>query len=261
MRTSDGVEIAVIEFGGTGRPIVLLHGLMSCAESWRPRAAQLTPYGRVLAPDARAHGGSQRGADLSPHRLAADVVELLERTGPAALVGHSMGGITALLAAAARPDLVTALVVEDSPLDLTGTPADHAADMRAWFTALAGPHESTERVAEVFAGDRPEVGDHMARCVVQRDDGWWLATDIDDAMAVSEHWRHTSLLGEACTVRAPLLVIEAGDSVVPPGQLELLASRVPDARHIRLPGTGHLVHDAVPKTWAQEVIALLERTG
>lgn len=261
MRSSDGVELDVLDLGGSGRPVVLLHGLMSCARSWRPRAAAVRPHGRVLAPDARGHGRSGTGADTSPERLADDVVELLASTGPAALVGHSMGGISALLAAVRRPGLVTAVVVEDSPLDLTGTPPGLLDDMRAWFAAVAGPHPSRERVAEVLAGGRPEVGAHMARCIVRRDDGWWLAADVGNALAIAGHWTRRSLLDDVCAVRAPTLVIEAGESVVPPGQLAVLAGRIPGARHVRLPGTGHLVHDADPDGWAAEVTALLRRTA
>ncbi|MEU6699889.1 alpha/beta hydrolase [Pseudonocardia sp. NPDC046786] len=266
MRSSDGVELAVTAFGGRGRPIVLLHGLMSCAASWEPRASALTPYGRVLAPDARGHGRSGRpdGADpaaWSPDRLARDVVELLGRTGPAALVGHSMGGLSALLAAARRPDLVTAVVAEDPPPDLTGSPPGLLDDMRAWFGAVAGPHPSLAALAAVLGRPRPEVGEHMGRCAVRRADGWWLACDVDDACAIAAHWLRRGLLGELSAVRVPLLVIEAGESVAPPGQLALLAARVPGARHVRLPGTGHLVHDADPAGWAGAVTALLGATG
>lgn len=271
MRSSDGVELAVTAFGGAGRPVVLLHGLMSCARSWRPRVAELTPYGRVLAPDARGHGRSGRpgpaavgapGPAWSPQRLAADVVELLETLdAPAALVGHSMGGISALLAAAARPGLVSAVVVEDPPLDLTATPPGRLDDMRAWFAAVAGPHPTRTALERALAGPDPEVGRHMGRCAVRRDDGWRLACAVDDALAVARHWVHTPLLDTACAVRTPLLVLEAGTSVAPPGQLAHLAERVPGARHVRIPDTGHLVHDAAPATWAAEVTALLRATG
>ncbi|WP_224387815.1 alpha/beta fold hydrolase [Pseudonocardia sp. ICBG1293] len=268
MRSSDGVELAVTAFGGTGAPVVLLHGLMSCAESWRPRAAALRPYGRVLAPDARGHGRSGRPSDpgdpvaWSPERLAADVVALLETLdAPAALVGHSMGGISALLAAAARPDLVGAVVAEDPPLDLTASPPHRLDDARAWFAAVAGPHPTRAALERALAGPDPEVGRHMGRCAVRRDDGWWLACAVDDALAVARHWVRTPLLDRACAVRVPLHVLEAGTSVAPPGQLAQLAGRVPGARHVRVPGTGHLVHDTAPETWTAEVTALLRATG
>lgn len=269
MRSSDGVELAVTVFGGAGAPVVLLHGLMSCARSWRPRVAALRPYGRVLAPDARGHGRSGRPAGRadadaawSPQRLADDVVELLETLeAPAALVGHSMGGVSALLAAAARPDLVSAVVAEDPPLDLTATPPLLLDDARAWFAAVAGPHPTRVALEQALAGPDPEVGRHMGRCAVRRADGWWLACAVDDALAVARHWVRAPLLDRACAVRVPLLVLEAGASVAPPGQLAQLAGRIRGARHVRVPGTGHLVHDAAPQTWAAEVTALLRATG
>ncbi|ANY10029.1 hypothetical protein AFB00_13085 [Pseudonocardia sp. HH130630-07] len=267
MRSADGVRLVTTGYGGSGRPVVLLHGLMSCAASWEPRAAELTRHGRVLAPDARGHGRSGRPADpldpaaWSPRRLADDVLALLAGTGPAALVGHSMGGISALLAAARRPDLVTAVVVEDPPLGVTAPPPGLLEDMRAWFTALAGPHPTRAELEAVFGHPHPEVGTHLGRCTVRRPDGWWLACEVDDAVRIAEHWTREPLLETASAVRLPLLVVEAAESVAPPGRLELLAARVPGARHVRLPGTGHLVHDAAPAEWTAEVAALLDRSG
>ena len=59
MRTSDGTYLAVVEFGGEGIPILLLHGLMGRASTWWSLARRLTAYGRVLGLDARGHGRSQ----------------------------------------------------------------------------------------------------------------------------------------------------------------------------------------------------------
>ncbi|WP_181780079.1 alpha/beta fold hydrolase, partial [Pseudonocardia pini] len=53
VRTSDGTYLAVVEFGGEGTPILLLHGLMGRATTWWSLARRLTAYGRVLGLDAR----------------------------------------------------------------------------------------------------------------------------------------------------------------------------------------------------------------
>ena len=52
VRTSDGVDLAVVEFGGAGDPILLLHGLMGRATTWWAVAEKLTAFGRVLGLEA-----------------------------------------------------------------------------------------------------------------------------------------------------------------------------------------------------------------
>ncbi len=237
LHSSDGVDLEVVEFGGSGRPVVLLHGLMGRATTWWPVARELVRHGRVLGPDARGHGRSGRptGGAWSPERMTADVVELLERIGPAALVGHSMGGLSALLAAARRPDLVTAVVVEDMAVDLTVLPSN-AADA---YTGVEQPYPSLAAVREAFDG----VGDYMTECVEERADGYHLLVDLADATAIATHWTHTAHWDALDAVRAPTLLIEAEDSIVPPGQAEEMARRITGAEHVRIPGTGHLLHD------------------
>ncbi len=256
--SSDGVDLEVVEFGGAGRPVVLLHGLMGRATTWWPIARELQRHGRVLGPDARGHGRSGRpdASAWDPERMALDVVELLLEldAGPAALVGHSMGGLSALLAAARRPDLVSAVVVEDMAVDLTGLPPHTITDMHAWFSAIEQPFCSVAAVREAFDG----VGDYMAECVEERADGYHLLAAVDDATAIAEHWTRVPHWEALDAVRAPTLVIEAAESIIPPGQAEAMARRLPDARHVRIPDTGHLVHGAEPGPWLDAVHGLLE---
>ena len=265
MRSSDGVELAAVEFGGQGRPVVLLHGLMGRARTWWPIARELVSRGRVIGLDARGHGLSGRPADdaWGPVRMAADVLETIEEidAGPVALVGHSMGGLHALLAAAVRPDLVSALVVEDMGVDLTGLPAHTLADMRAWFSAIPQPFPALAAVREAFGHPRPEAGDYMAECAVERADGYHLLTSVEDAVTIAGHWPRTAHWDAVDRLRAPTLLVEAQESIVPPGQLAAVAARLPDARHLRIPGTGHLVHAAAPGPYLEAVQALLDRTG
>lgn len=258
--SSDGVDLGVVEFGGSGRPVVLLHGLMGRATTWWSVARELLRHGRVLGADARGHGRSGRPAagGWSPERMALDVVELLIGldAGPAALVGHSMGGLSALLAAARRPDLVSAVVVEDMAVDLTGLPPHTVPDMHAWFSAIEQPFCSVAAVREAFA----PVGDYMAESVEERDGGYHLLTRVDDAVGIAAQWTRTSYWDAVPAVRAPVLLVEAEASIVPPGQGEVLAGRLPDARHLRIDGTGHLVHADAPGPYLDAVHALLDRT-
>ncbi|WP_242623349.1 alpha/beta fold hydrolase [Pseudonocardia sediminis] len=267
VRSSDGVALEVVEFGGDGTPVVLLHGLMGRATTWWPVARELTRHGRVLGLDARGHGRSERPATdaWDPQRMAADVVELVEGldAGPVALIGHSMGGLHALLAAAARPDLVRALVVEDMAVDLTGLSPHTVDDMHAWFSAIPQPQPSLAAVREAFGHPYPEAGDYMSECVVERADGYHLLTDVTDATTIAAHWTrtaHRDAVEALAAARIPTLLIEAGQSITPPGQLAAVAARIPGARHLRIEGTGHLVHAAAPEAYLDAVHDLLART-
>ena len=113
----DGVRLAGLDFGGSGSCFLLLHGLAGYAGEWTDTAGWLTERGRVVALDARGHGGSERfPADLSPAAHVADAVFAIEqlRLGSVVVIGQSFGGLTALGLAAARPELVRGLVVADA---------------------------------------------------------------------------------------------------------------------------------------------------
>jgi len=243
VRTSDGTELRVVELGGAGPPIVVLHGLMGRAATWWPVARWLADYGRVVGLDARGHGRSEARGPWTTQRLAADVVELLTATGPAVVVGHSMGALHGLVAAAERPGLVRGLVVEDMGVDFVGAP-----DSRAWFAALPTRWPALAAVREAFGA----YGDYMIECVGERDDGWALLASVEHTTAIAGEWAQRSWWDVLPGVRCPTLLIEATAGVVPAGQMAEMARRRPDARHVVLPG-GHLVHRDAPDAYRAAV--------
>jgi len=104
-----------------GRPdgavVLLLHGLTASGRSWQNVAPVLGENFRVVAPDARGHGGSQWMRDYSFELMRDDVVKLMEQLGilAAIVMGHSMGALTAYELAATRPELIRLLVLEEMP--------------------------------------------------------------------------------------------------------------------------------------------------
>lgn len=249
MRVSDGVYLAIVEFGGAGTPILLLHGLMGRATTWWPVARWLTAHGRVLGLDARGHGRSQAAGPWTTQRMAADAAEVLELldAGPAVVLGHSMGGLHAVELAARRPDLVRALVVEDMAVDLTGVPDGAVADARSWFGALPQPFESLAAVRETFGAQRPEFGDYMAECVEERADGFHLLCRTANAVEIAAEWTRLAHWQALAALRCPALFVEAGESIVPKGQGERMELVAIDGRRVVVPCSGHLVHAAAPQ--------------
>ena len=114
---SGGISLACQVSGNPGAPpMVLMHGLGERAASWQPVIPQFAARFRVLALDMRGHGDSDWPGAYSFQVMCDDVVAVLDGLGLATvtLIGHSMGGAVALLAAMQRPERVARLVVEDA---------------------------------------------------------------------------------------------------------------------------------------------------
>jgi pimeloyl-ACP methyl ester carboxylesterase len=163
--------------GGEGPPLVLLHGLGGIATNWRLIAPTLAGERRVILPELPGHGGSAplRGATtLDPFAESVLVVLEAERAIPAPWVGHSLGALVALRAAALQPDAVTGVVVA------AGAGISSASRLgEATVTALGvtRPGRLIGRRAHAIAHSR--VGRRLTF-------GWWGVADtdgLDPAMA------------------------------------------------------------------------------
>ncbi|HEY0450534.1 alpha/beta hydrolase [Actinophytocola sp.] len=250
MTTPVATRPDVIEFGGTGPTILLLHGLMGRARTWWPVARWLTRYGRVVGLDARGHGRSpHRGGGWHTEDFVADAAAVLDE--PAIVIGHSMGGLHAWCLAAEHPELVRAVVVEDMAPDQRGRTVD---PWRAYFDSWPVPFASLAHVREFFG----DLGDYFAECVVERDDGYHLMADLEDLYGIAAEWGERDYWPFVEKVHCPLLAIEAGHSAMPPGQLAQLPRRAPGGgRHLVVEGAGHVVHHDAPNAYRGAVEAFL----
>ncbi len=109
------IDLASQTYGDGGEPIVVLHGLLGSGRNWATIAKRLGESHRVFTLDLRNHGSSPWADEMSYELMAGDVGHFIEATGlgPVTLIGHSMGGKTAMRLALDRPSLVDRLVVVD----------------------------------------------------------------------------------------------------------------------------------------------------
>jgi esterase len=110
------VNLHHVDLGGTGNPpLILLHGLLGSSRNWLTAGRELAARWHVFALDARNHGKSPHDPVMTYEALAADVAEWMDARGlsRASLLGHSMGGKTAMLLACRQPGRVERLVVVD----------------------------------------------------------------------------------------------------------------------------------------------------
>lgn len=113
---ANGIDIHYLRTGGGKPPLVLLHGLTGSGACWIPLARGLEDEYDVVMPDARGHGSSSTPPDGYRYEdYAADVVELVRKLGLAApvLLGHSMGGMTAAVAASQLGTAIRGVILAD----------------------------------------------------------------------------------------------------------------------------------------------------
>ena len=104
------------------RQILAVHGLTGHGQRWQTLATRHLPELAIVAPDLIGHGRSSWAAPWSIDANVGALAGLLDADadGPVVVVGHSFGGAVALNLAAARPDLVAALVLLDPAVGLDG---------------------------------------------------------------------------------------------------------------------------------------------
>ena len=102
-------------FGQHGKPVIILHGLFGSLENWASQARALSAQFSVTAVDLRNHGRSPHRPEMGFSQMADDVVQLMDSMNidTAHIIGHSMGGKTAMQLALDCPDRVDRLVVVD----------------------------------------------------------------------------------------------------------------------------------------------------
>jgi pimeloyl-ACP methyl ester carboxylesterase len=250
------VRLSYLENDGDGPVVVALYGLAGAGDEFAATAVVVGRSHRFVLPDLRGHGHStRRPADLSRDAFAADVAAVIRRVSPGrpvTLAGQSMGGHTAILAAAAFPDLVARLVVLEATVAGGGDPARLGDYFRSWPAPFASAAE-----AEAFLGQDALSRSWIGHLEPQGDGGLVPPFDADVMQAVMEgvsapRWE------EWTSVTAPTTAVFAAKSMFSPAeQAEFIAAR-PGTRHVILAGGSHDAHlDATPE-WASALSRALE---
>ena len=100
---------------GEGKPLVILHGLFGTSDNWQTHAKKLGEYYRVILVDQRNHGHSPWSEDFTYEHLADDLERLIIHLGidQFTLIGHSMGGKTAMYYSQKYPTRLEKMVIVD----------------------------------------------------------------------------------------------------------------------------------------------------
>ena len=175
---ADGRAISSLVWGDSPAEVVLIHGGAQNAHTWDTVALAL---GRPLvAPDLPGHGHSDSpasGVGTAPAANAADLAPVLHELAPGAavVVGMSLGGLTTIALAVARPDLIRRLVLVDITPGVTGEKAKAIHDFVRGPATFPSFEELLARTIE-FNPTRTEssLRRGILHNATQRDDGSWV---------------------------------------------------------------------------------------
>ncbi|HTF12630.1 MAG TPA: alpha/beta hydrolase [Asanoa sp.] len=156
----DGVALTAA-VGGSGRPIVLLHGFPQTHLMWRHVAADLAADHTVICPDLRGYGASDKPAagehTYAKRTMAADIVALAKALGHDrfALAGHDRGALVAIRAGLDHPETITHLAALDVLPTLDMWDVLHGAQAAVAFHLylMAQPPGLPERMIEASADE------------------------------------------------------------------------------------------------------------
>ncbi|MCR2826595.1 alpha/beta fold hydrolase [Microbacterium sp. zg.Y909] len=255
------VQISVVDRGGDGALLVLLHGLAGSARELLATADALTDAFRVVLVDQRGHGqSSRRPEDLSRQAFVDDIVEVITQLSPgrpATLVGQSMGAHTAFLTAAARPDLVERLVMLEGHAFGTDEP-DEAAHLRAFFGSWPAVFASADD-ARAFLGESALAQAWIAD-LEPTPDGLRRRFDAD-VMERTIAAVHKPRWTEWQELTVPTLAVFAENGLFSAEQKAELIARRPHTMRADIPGATHDAHLDAFDSWIEVLRAFLLEHG
>jgi pimeloyl-ACP methyl ester carboxylesterase len=293
VRTPDGARLHATVDGSEDAPVtlVLAHGWTLAQAAWDDVAELLSPRVaagelRLIRYDQRGHGRSTWGSapDVTPisiDRLGADLAEVLDQlapAGPVVLGGHSMGGMTIMCLAVARPELFGDRVqgvalVSTSAGDLNPEPRTRAEAVRqrltpGALTAALAAARAIERLRRLLPPAHPrhqKVVRDLLYGADATDEMVLAGAEIMHASTVRAFTAFLPALGDhdkreelAALTRVPVeILVGDSDKLTPKRHSRQMAAALPEATMQVVERTGHMLPQERPRLVADAIERLL----
>lgn len=244
---------------GKGHPLLILHGLFGSLDNWRTLSKTFGRSFAVFAIDLRNHGRSPHSDVFNYCIMAEDLHEFMQQQSlsSAYLLGHSMGGKTAMQFAGTYPDMVDKLIIVD--IAPKAYPPGHE-EIFAALSALDVKAIRTRQEADAALAER--ISDAPLR--------QFLLKNLDRETSGGFRWKinldalfthYEEILQEIRPQRVfgkPTLFIKGGTSdYIQEADTCAIKKIFPQAQIVSVPGVGHWVHAEAPQEFAKIVLDFL----
>jgi 3-oxoadipate enol-lactonase len=243
---------------GKGPAVLLIHAFPLNSSMWAAQMEALSPHYRVVAPDIRGFGESQRPSPWTVDEMADDLDELLNRIGITSCVvaGVSLGGYIALPFWARHTSRVRQLVLAN-----TRARADNDTEKTARNEMIAAIEQNGASILPDRMLPRllkPNPSPDAVRLVRGMIQSVNAAAAAYAVMAMRDRGDFSSVVHR---IQCPTMIVTgAEDAIIRPEDSQAIADAIPGARFVTVPASGHLSNLENPDEFNRALLSFLERT-
>ena len=245
---------------GTGKPLVILHGFLGMGDNWKTLARRFSTTYQVHLIDQRNHGRSFHSDAFNYRLMVEDLVRYCayHQLNTIYILGHSMGGKTAMLFATTFPEKVNKLIVAD--IGPQFYPRHHDAILNGLSAVDFSKLKTRKEVEAVLKNYIPELG---IRQFLLKNVYWKTKESLAFRFHLSSLLNHLDEIGEAL----PALHTFSGKTLFLRGEhsgyitdkdLSLIKMHFPNAKIITVKNSGHWLHAENPNDFYDYVVSFLE---
>ena len=248
---------------GTGKPFVILHGFLGMGDNWKTLANQFAEAGyQMHLVDQRNHGRSFHSDTFNYEVLAEDLKKYCQEHDlkDIVLLGHSMGGKTAMLFAMRYPEYINKLIIADIAPKYY---APHHQQILKGLTALSESHEA--RTSRGNADDflKEYILDWGTRQFLLKNLYWQKDKTLALRVNLPVLKREVEAIGEGLPTQtvyegATLFLNGLKSDYITEDDKPLIKAHFPEAEIIGIEKAGHWLHAENPKDFYAEVMKFLE---
>jgi len=246
---------------GDGPPLIILHGLLGASGNWHTLSRTVfSEHFTVYTVDQRNHGRSPHSDTFTYAAMADDLRDFMDQRGldTAHVLGHSMGGKTAMQFALTYPERLDHLIVVD--MAPRAYPPQHRPLLEALQALDLHPHQSRQDLSDALAADVPDrrIREFVLKNLhYERDrDGYSWLMNLD---VIADQYANVNVAIDSDTpFRGPVLFLRGSQSdYVTDDDLSDIRRLFPAVDIVTIDGAAHWVHADRPEALAEAVMSFL----